>query len=303
VLKQHFGGKRFDEITMMMAVGFINKRLNSTTVRKEKSPGGESVTKRRSPTTVNKEVTLLSSIFRMARAEKVATNNPCEELTKSVRDKIPARRKRQRRLLPDEEKVLFDVGMQDERAHLQPITEVVLYTGMRKGEVFRLRPEHINFTARPKSFLIEGETWEVPPGWLIIVKTKRGVPRVIPMSRRVRRILQGLCEDATCGSYVFSSPRTGGKMTDIKTAWASALRKAAVHNLTFHDLRHEWSSRAADLNVPEHVRRDILGHSSKSMTDDYTHASPAAMERAMELVASYDKGKVLNYDRITTSAS
>ena len=38
---------------------------------------------------------------------------------------------------------------------------------------------------------------------------------------------------------------------------------------------------------PEHVRRDILGHSSTSMTGDYTHASPEEMERAMELVASY----------------
>ena len=302
VLKEHFSGKRFDEITMMMVVGFINKRLNGTTVRKERTAGGESVPKRRSPTTVNKEVTLLSSIFRMARAEKVATHNPCEELTKSVRDKIPARRKRQRRLMPDEERVLFGTGLQDERAHLQPITEVALYTGMRKREVFGLRPEHVNLTPRPKSFVIKGETWSVPPGWLIIVKTKKGVPRVIPMSRRVRRVLQHLCEDATCGRYVFSSPRTGGQITDIKTAWATAVQKAGIDNLTFHDLRHEWSSRAADLNVPEHVRRDILGHSSKSMTGDYIHASPAAMERAMELVASYGKGKVLNYDRITTSA-
>jgi hypothetical protein len=69
--------------------------------------------------------------------------------------------------------------------------------------------------------------------------------------------------DATCGTYVFSSPRTGKQITDIKTAWTSALEKAGIDNLTFHDLRHEWSSRAADMNVPEHVRRDILGHSSK----------------------------------------
>ncbi len=41
------------------------------------------------------------------------------------------------------------------------------------------------------------------------------------------------------------------------------------------------------MDVPEHVRRDILGHTPKSMTGDYTHASPEEMERAMELVASY----------------
>lgn len=176
--------------------------------------------------------------------------------------------------MPVEEKVLFEKCLQDSRFHLQPVTEVALYTGMRKRELFGLRPEHVNFTAQPKSFVINGETWVVPPNWLIIIKTKKGVPRIIPMSRRVRDILQSLCEDATCVTYVFSSLRTGQQITDIKTAWASALEEAGIHNLTFHDLRHEWSSRAADMNVPEHVRRDILGHSSKTMTGDYTHASP-----------------------------
>lgn len=109
---------------MMMVVGLINQRLDSTTTRKEITVTGEVVSKKRSPTTVNKEITLLSSIFRMARTEKVVMNNPCDELPKSVRDKIPARRKRQRRLMPDEEKLLFDVGLQDRRYHLQLVTEV-----------------------------------------------------------------------------------------------------------------------------------------------------------------------------------
>jgi len=67
----------------------------------------------------------------------------------------------------------------------------------------------------------------------------------------------------------------------------SACGGRGIANLTFHDLRHTWPFRAAEMGVPEHVRRDILGHSSKSMTGDYTHASPNEMKRAMELVAFY----------------
>jgi integrase len=104
---------------------------------------------------------------------------------------------------------LFNTGLQDERAHLQPVAETVLYTGMRKRELFQLQPEHVNFASKPISLVIKGETWVVPPNLLIIVKTKKGVPRLIPMSQRVRGILQSLCEDATCGIYVFSSPHTG----------------------------------------------------------------------------------------------
>jgi hypothetical protein len=52
-------------------VKFINERLSSDTVRTEVLDNGSAVNKKRSPTTVNKEVTLLSSIFRMAIKEKL----------------------------------------------------------------------------------------------------------------------------------------------------------------------------------------------------------------------------------------
>ena len=60
---------------------------------------------------------------------------------------------------------------------------------------------------------------------------------------------------------------------------------ASVSDFTLHDLRHNWSSRAAEMGVPEYVRRDILGHSPASVTDGYTHSGPGANERARELVA------------------
>jgi integrase len=289
ILKEFFVGKRFSDITAMVVISFINTRLNSETVRKEVLEDGAKVSRKRSPTTVNKEVSLLSSIFIMAVREKAATSNPCDELPKSVRDKIPARRKRNRRLSLDEERSLFDVGLGDRREHLRPITEVALCTGMRKGELFRLQPEHINFGLSLRSFVINGETWHLRPNWLIITKSKNGRPRMIPMSRRVRQRLETRCNDATCGEYVFSSIRTGKQITDIKRGFRSACAEAKLVNFTFHDLRHEWSSRAAECGVPEHVRRDILGHSSTSITGDYTHASPEAMEEAMELVAAYGR--------------
>ena len=161
---------------------------------------------------------------------------------------------------------------------------------MRKGELFRLRREDLNFGPAALTRVIKGEGWEVPPGWLLIEKSKSGRPRVIPMSQRVRKILQALCEDVTTGEYVFRSVRTGERINDIKKGFASACAEAGIDNLTFHDLRHTWSSRAAEMGVPEHVRRDILRHAPGSMTADYTHASPEEMERAMELVASY-KGR------------
>ena len=71
VLKNSFMGRRLDQITMMMVVDFINTRLKSETVRKEVLEDGTKVNRKRSPTTVRKEVTLLSSIFIAAMREGV----------------------------------------------------------------------------------------------------------------------------------------------------------------------------------------------------------------------------------------
>jgi len=46
--------------------------------------------------------------------------------------------------------------------------------------------------------------------------------------------------------------------------------------------------------VPESVKRDILGHSAATMASSYTHSSPAAMEMAMEAVATYSRENIFS---------
>ncbi len=238
VLKEFFAGKRLDEIMMMSVVGNINERMRSDTVRKEILEDGTKLSRKRSPTTVNKEVTLLSSIFIMAIRERVTHRNPCDELPKSVRSKIPARRKRNRVLSTDEERRLFGEGLTGRREHLREPVEVALHTGMRRGEVLGLKPEHVNLGPTPVSFVVKGETWVIRPGWLIIEKSKNGKPLTMPMSGRARRTIERLCAEATPGGYVFESIRTGRKITDVKRGFTSACLEAGIENLTFHHLRH-----------------------------------------------------------------
>jgi integrase len=147
----------------------------------------------------------------------------------------------------------------------------------------------------PVTYIVKKETWVIRPGWLLIVKSKNGQPRMIPMSRRVKRVLEQLCNDESCGQYVFTSIRTGGKITDCKNGFTSSCEEAEIDDFTFHDLRHTWATRAGDMGVRRHIRRAILGHSSTSITEDYTHATPEAMEEAMELVADY----AVHYGKIT----
>jgi integrase len=300
VLKEFFSGKRFDEITMMNIVKYVNERLNSTTVRVESLPNGKKVNRKRSPTTVNKELTLLSSIFRMAKREKVATNNPCEEVPRSVRKKIPARYRRNRYLTWHEEKELFQSGLIGRREHLRPLAHLAIWTGMRRGELLRLKCEHVNLGKTHRTFTVKGERIVLESNWLLIEKTKNGKPRCVPLSKPVRRILEVLSTDATSDGYVFGNPTTGSHVKDIKHAFRGACEDAGISDLTFHDLRHTWSTRAAECGVTETVRRDILGHSSSTITGDYTHSTPESQLAAMELVASYGSRRVVNLDKIST---
>jgi len=53
-------------------------------------------------------------------------------------------------------------------------------------------------------------------------KSKNGSARVIPMSRRVRAILENLSKDLTVSVYVFRSIRTDSLINDIKKGFVGA---------------------------------------------------------------------------------
>lgn len=62
----------------------------------------------------------------------------------------------------------------------------------------------------------------MPPGWLLIGRSKNGRPRALPMSGEAQEMLRLLFEDQTRGEYVFQNGRTGVNIVD---------------HLTFHDRR------------------------------------------------------------------
>jgi integrase len=283
-LIKFFAKKRFSDITPLLVISYINQRLKSTTVRKDVLEDGQKENRRRSPTTVYKEVALLSAIFNMAIDEEVALKNPCRRLPKSVREKIPARNRRERFLSVEEEEQLFNLGLVGRRKHLRPLITLALNTGVRRGGLLALKKEHINLNAQSTFYTAQvkgGEMrFEIKPNHLLVVKNKGGKPYQIPLNEVAREVMEELLKQAK-SDYLFFNEQTGKPIQDIKTAFTGACRAAGLKELTFHDLRHCFATRLKEAHVDPVTRRDLLGHATTEMTDSYTHSYTQTKQAAV----------------------
>src|SRR5258708_1853972 len=140
---------------------------------------------------------------------------------------------------------------------------------------------------------------EVRPNHVLIPKSTNGRPRTIPLSSVAKGIVFELLADESTSDYVFANPDTGKPYTNIGKSFAAACDVAGIEDLTFHDLRHTFASRLKEAGVDAITRRDLLGHSTVQMSDDYTHSSAESRLRAVESIADYRKQ---DYSKITTKS-
>lgn len=302
MLTDYFEGKRFSEIKPLTVVAFMKHRLGTKIKRYRQR---SKATRFRSPVTVHKEVTLLSEIFSMAIQEKRTTDNPCKQIPKAARKLIRPRSKRSCAMTTDKEVMLLSKGLTGRYAHLKPIVLFDLHTGLRLGELTRLERPHINLEPDSKWFDVNGESFEVPQDCLIVIQTKNRKPRVIPLNASARAVAVHQLNDATVGQYFFpSSKKEGEHVKEVKKGMAGACKQAGIKygqyeadGITFHTLRHWFNTKLEDMGVSKTVRRDLLGHEPRDVTDDYTHSTIEMRRRAVNLLCQTSGENVLNFER------
>jgi integrase len=142
------------------------------------------------------------------------------------------------KVLTDEE---FTRLIEKAPQHIVPILITAWETGMRKGEILNLKWEQVNLQ---KGFItLHGD------------ETKTGRGRVVPISQRLKSLLQGLPRN---GSQVFL--HRGRPMKYIRTAFNMAAKASRLKGLWFHDLRHCFVTRMRRSGVPDRVIMEITGH-------------------------------------------
>lgn len=262
-LRQHFGRRFIRSITHADLEAFKQRRLDTPVkVGKPEKP----VIRPRSIASVHRELETLRRMLNFALRNGWILKNPFNVgdpvITKS------AENRRTRILSFDEEARLLAV-CEGPRAHLRPIVITAVDSAMRRGELLKMRWDWIDFGAR----LIR-----IPAR---VTKTMRA--RNIAMTSRVEAELRRLWE---------VSPRDPeglvlGIERDFKHAWMTALKKAEIEGLRFHDLRHSAATRLIAAGVPHVEVMRVTGHESLDMLSRYVNINEDSIRRAADALDAH----------------
>ncbi len=127
------------------------------------------------------------------------------------------------------------------------------FTGMRLGEVLKLRPE------------------DVVGGYIRVLDPKNGHDRNIPIPKELEPHLSAL---------PFKS-----NWRNVYRGFLSARKRAGL-TLRYHDLRHMAATAMAEGGAHPLIIADVLGHKSLQTTRKYTHPSLEAKAKAMKAITS-----------------
>jgi integrase len=257
----------------------------------------------RTAKTTNHYLADVAGVFRAAVREGILLQSPCSAIEKLAEDDSTEREvftvaevgalvgaagdpKWQDNVFKEARN---DVAAREARClDWQGIILAGFYIGARLGDCARFTWENVDLDRNAISFLPE--------------KTARKKKRLeVPLHPRFREYLLGREERAgpifpsQFGSAV--GGRHGHSMQFVAIMAAANIDRRTVragtkggqraqHARSFHALRHSLTSNLANLDVPEEIRRRIVGHESSDIHAKYTHTERETLARALEKLPS-----------------
>jgi integrase len=239
------------------------------------------------PKTVRNVLNLLNKFFTDGVKDCYLRHSPMEGVD------LPSvsRKKKGRALKAGEVSALLD-NCEDKKTELIVLTAIT--TGMRRGELFGLFWEHVNWDdsvihVRQSLVWKYGKHIRPEKGKLYDFTTPKSETSIrdIPMSPHLKKELRALFLRSKKKGLVFHN---GEKPLDpngfVKRQFASALMAAELGKLRFHDLRHSYGSHKLDQGCNIYDVQRWMGHSSIQVTID-TYGHPVT-DRGQEAAAKTD---------------
>jgi integrase len=223
------------------------------------------------PATVNLDVTILSSAFNSAWKQGHVSANPCAAIE-------PLKDKPQRKhvFTPEQVSAIVKTAQGDWKG----LILTAFYTGARFGDCANLRWQDIDLVSKTIRFQPRKTGGEIvtvvhpalqdfflslpaPESDDAFVLPSLAGRNVSPLSKCFRKIM----EQARIEQLVIRERSKSGR---------------SVNALSFHSLRHSFSSILANAGVSEELRMALTGHTTRDMHRRYTHHE---LERLRDAVA------------------
>ena len=253
-LRAHFNSKPIRSIKQSDIKAYKNQRLNTpiemivnkkVIVIDEKTHQEKTIIKKeirisdRKVATVNRELAWLRAILNFAVDNDWLVKNPFTKMRGII--SLTAEIERDRILSFEEEARLMAVCV-DKRAHLKPMLICALDTAMRRGEIFKMRWQEVDF-AKNEIYIPQ-------------TNSKTEDARMVGITPRLKEELEYLWTTSPLDktALVFGITNT------IKTAWKTACRLSDVEDFRFHDCRHTATTRMIASGSPHTEVMKITGH-------------------------------------------
>jgi integrase len=173
------------------------------------------------------------------------------------------------RYLTDDERLRLMAELPKAPEYLRVMVSLSLGTGIRRGNLFSLLWEDIDFNAKAIT--------------LRAAASKSEEQVIIPMSDDVAGVLAKWRERSK-GKLVFASPKTGNMIDNVRRSFATLLKSAGIQNFRWHDMRHDFASNLVMKGVDLNTVRELMGHADMKMTLRYAHLAPGNKSRAVNLI-------------------
>ena len=218
------------------------------------------------PSTINKEIGLLSAALNYARREW-GWDVPNPAAGRRLRESEG----RLRWLTRAEAAALIQAARQEHQApYLADLIQLALHTGMRRGELLGLEWRRVDLQAG--LIYLEAE------------HTKAGKRRGIPLNRAAHAAIMSRlrfkAQACPATPWVFCG-REGHRVQSVKRSFTTACHRVGIEDFRFHDLRHTCAAWLVTAGVPLPEVRDLLGHSTVRMTEKYAHLAPENVRLAV----------------------
>jgi len=220
----------------------------------------------RTPRTIHYCLAAIRQVLNLARTLNLFEgDNPVSKVKKPFIDN-----RRLRFLNIDEANLLLN-NSKEKSQNLYNMSLISLHCGLRAGEIFNLIWSDVDID-RGILFLRD------PKG-------KRG--RAAFMTNEVKEIFRGLMRGNN-QDLVFPD-RKGNKIKEISNAFNRAVEEVGLnagvldrrYKVCFHTLRHTFASWLVENGTDLYTVKELLGHSTLSMTERYSHLGENTLQTAV----------------------